>query len=325
VVVLFRERSPAGIIWIFLIAFGLHAHSFLEQPVVLSTAKDGLISYFFRHVLQGITGLPVFLLYMLLLFAQALRFNYVMNDLRMFQHSSFLTAMSYIMFASLLPQWHIVSPALVANIFIIWIYSLILKLYNNKNPRSLLYNIGLITGLALVCYHPLILMGVIVLFAVIVIRPFNLTEIFVLLMGFLTPFYFLGAYLYMTDQWDDLIRYLPSWKFRWPGIQKDYRLLLTFGVLIISLISGLFIWERNNRRMLIQSRKNWGVLLLMFLLFLPVPLVHYQHSINAMMLWIPPLAAFAANAFLYPRKTLFPLVLFWIITAISVYNNWLHR
>jgi hypothetical protein len=322
VVVLFRERSPASIIWVLLIAFGLHAHSFIEHPVVLATAKDGLISYFFRLFLTGINGLPVFLLYMLLLLVQALRFNYVMNDLRMFQHSNFLTAMAYVMLASLLPQWHTVSPALVANIFIIWIYSLILKLYNNKNPRSLLYNIGLITGLAIVCYHPLILMLVIVLFAVIVIRPFHLTEIFVLLMGFLTPFYFLGAYLYMTDQWDDLIRYLPSWHFKWPILQKDFRLLLTLILFIISFLAGIIVWERNNRRMLIQSRKNWGVLLLVFVLFLPVPLVHYEQSINAMMLWIPPLAAFVANAFLYPRKTLFPLILFWLVIAISVYNNW---
>lgn len=323
-VVLFRERSPASIVWILLVAFGLHAHSFLEQPVVLYTAKDGLISYLFREFLQGLKGLPVFLLYMLLLVAQALRFNYVMNDLRMFQHSSSLTAMSYIMFASLLPQWHMVTPALVANIFIIWIYSLILKLYNNKNPRSLLFNIGLITGLAIVCYHPLILMGVIILFALIVIRPFNLTEIFVLLMGLLTPFYFLGTYLYITDQFFDLIRYLPSWEFKWPKIEKDYRLLLTLGLLILGLIAGFITWERNNRRMLIQSRKNWGVLLLMFVLFLPVPLVHYEHSVNSMMLWIPSLAAFAANAFLYPRKTLFPLILFWLTVAVSVYNNWFH-
>ncbi|HEX6915150.1 MAG TPA: DUF6427 family protein [Chitinophagaceae bacterium] len=321
-VVLFRERSPASLIWILLIAAGLHAHDFMTQPVVLSAAKDGLISWFFRMLLPGLSGLPVFLLYLLLLMIQALRFNYVMNDLRMFQHPNFLTAMSYVMFASLLPPWHTVSPALVANIFIIWIYSLILRLYNNRNPRSLLFNIGLISGLAIVCYHPLILMAVVVLFALIVIRPFNLTEIFVLLIGVVTPFYFLGAYLFLTDQWDDLLRYLPSWDFRWPALQKDYRLALTIGVLLVSFLSGIFVWERNNRRMLIQSRKNWGVLLLLFLLFLPVPLVHYENSVNAMFLWIPPLAAFAANAFLYPRKTLFPVILFWLIIIISVYNNW---
>ena len=321
-VVLFRERSPASIVWILLLVLGLHAHMLLEQPVILSSAKDGLLSYFFRQVLTGLSGLPVVLLYLLLLLIQALRFNFVMNDLRMFQHSNFLTAMSYVMFASLLPQWHTLSPALVANLFIIWIYSLILKLYNNKNPRSLLYNIGLITGLAIVCYHPLVLMVLVVLFAVLVIRPFNVTELFVLVMGVITPFYFLGAYLYITDQWDDFIRYLPSWDFKLPKLAKDYRLLLTAGVLILSLICGIFIWEKNNRRMLIQSRKNWGVLLLLFLLFLPVPLVHFENSVNTMMLWLAPLAAFVANAFLYPRKTLFPVVLFWLILLVSIYNNW---
>jgi len=325
VVVLFRERSPISIVWVLLVAFGLHAHNFVEQPVILSTAKDGLISYCLRSLFSGVNGLPVFLLYMLLLVTQALRLNYVMNELRMFQNANFLTAMVYVMFASLLPQWHTVSPALVANVFIIWIYSLLLKLYNNKNPRSLLFNIGLITGLAIVCYHPLLLMLLIVLFAVLVIRPFNLTEIFVLLMGILTPFYFLGTYLYITDQWDDLIRYLPQWSFQWPRLERDYRLLFTLVLFVICFIAGVIVWEKNNRRMLIQSRKNWGVLLLLLLLFLPVPLVHYQHSINAMFLWIPPLAAFAANTFLYPRKTLFPLLLFWLIAGISVYNNWFSR
>jgi hypothetical protein len=127
----------------------------------------------------------------------------------------------------------------------------------------------------------------------------------------------------MTDQLDDLLRYLPSWEFRWPKLQKDYRLLLALILFVLSFLSGIIVWGQNNRRMLIHSRKNWGVLLLVFVLFLPVPLVHYQHSVNAMMLWLPPLAAFVANAFLYPRKTLFPLILFWLIVAVSVYNNWL--
>jgi hypothetical protein len=322
VVALFRERSPVSIVWVLLIAVALHAHSFMDSPVVLSTAKDGLISYFLRLTVANLSGLPVFLIYFLLLIIQALRLNAVMNDQRMFQYSNFLTAMSFVMLASLLPQWHTLSSALIANLFIIWIYSKLLRLFNNKNPRTLLYNIGLITGLAIVCYHPLLLMLFVVLFAVLVIRSFNLTEIFVLIIGIITPFYFLGVYLYLTDQWDDFIRYLPPWEFRWPVWKKEYKLVLTITILLLSLLSGFVIWERNNRRMLIQSRKNWGVLLLLFLLFLPVPLVHYQNSVNTMLLWIPPLSAFVANAYLYPRKTLFPLILFWLTVVISVYNNW---
>jgi hypothetical protein len=325
VVILFKERSPAIIIWVLLLTIGLHTHSFFEQPIVVTEHKDGLISYLLRDYLPPLPSVIIVGIYLLFLVSQALRLNYIMNELKMFQQSNSLTAMSYVMFASLMPAWHTLSAALIANTFIIWIYGKLLKLYNNHSPKTLLYNIGLITGIAIGCYHPLVLMIFAVVFTLLIIRPFHLTELIILLMGILTPFYFLGVFLFLADQWEVFIRYLPSRHFELPLLSKDWRLYLTAGLLGIGLIAGILVWQQNNRRMLIHTRKNWGVLFIILLCLLPIPFLHYKNSVNAVYLWLMPLSAFTANAFLYPKKRFFPLLLFWIIAAISVFNNWFYK
>ncbi len=324
-VLLFKERSPAAIIWVLLLTLGLHAHSFFGQPEIVTQHKDGLISFILREYLAFLQPALVTVIYLLLVLSQALRLNYIMNDLRMFQHSNFLIAMSYILFASLMPAWHTLSAALVANTFIIWLYSKLLKLYNNQSPRTLLYNIGLITGLTIACYHPLVLMILAVVLTLLIIRPFHLTEFIILLMGIITPFYFLGVYLFLTDQWDVFLKYLPSARFELPKLLKDYRLYLTGGLLSLGLITGVWVWENNNRRMLIHTRKNWGVLLIILLSLLPIPFVHFKNSVNAVYLWIIPLSAFTANVFLYPKNRFFPVFFFWLIVLVSVFNNWFYR
>lgn len=324
-VLLFKERSPAIIVWVLLLMLGLHAHSFFEQPVIVTQHKDGLISFVLREYVSFLTPPLITAIYLLLLLSQALRLNYLMNELRMFQHSNFLTAMSYVMFASLMPAWHTLSAALVANTFIIWIYAKLLKLYNNNSPRTLLYNIGLITGLTIACYHPLVLMVFAVVLTLLIIRPFHLTEFIILVMGIITPFYFLGVYLFFTDHWDVFIKYLPSSRLELPKLLRDYRLYLTAGLFCIGLVAGVWVWENNNRRMLIHTRKNWGVLLVILLCLFPIPFIHFKNSINAVYLWIIPLSAFTANVFLYPKNRFFPILFFWIIVAVSVFNNWFYR
>lgn len=309
-----------------LLTIGLHAHSFFVQPVIITEHKDGLLSFLLREYLPPLQPIITVGIYLFLLLSQALRLNYIMNAMRMYQQQgNYLTAMSYVMFASLMPAWHTISSALIVNTLIIRMYGMMLKLYNTQSPKSLLYNIGLLTGLAIACYHPLILMIFAVVFTLLIIRPFRLTEVIILLLGIITPFYFLGVFLFLTDHWVVFLKYLPSWKFDVPVLLQDWRIYLTAGLLAIGLIAGIWIWEQNNRRMLIHTRKNWAVLLVILFCLLPIPLVHFKNSVSAVYLWLMPLSAFTANAFLYPKKRFFPVLLFWVIVLVSVFNNWFYK
>jgi hypothetical protein len=72
----------------------------------------------------------------------------------MFQNTNFTTAMAYVLLSGMLTQWCSISPALIANFLLIWLFIKLSRLYNHPSPKTLLFNTGFIVGLSVVCYHP---------------------------------------------------------------------------------------------------------------------------------------------------------------------------
>jgi hypothetical protein len=73
----------------------------------------------------------------------------------------------------------------------------------------------------------------------------------------------------------------------------------------------------------IQIRKNWGVMMVMLLILLPIPFIFMYAGIESAFMCLLPIAAFASNAFSYPRRLILPNILFWLAVAVLVYNNWI--
>lgn len=125
---------------------------------------------------QYIAGLPstvLFLIYHAVVLVQAIRLNMVLSDLRMFQHNTYTTAMAYVLLTGLFTQWCSITPALLANFLLIWLFIKLSRLYNHPSPKTLLFNTGLIVGVAVLCYHPTAILVLVVLFALAVVRPLN--------------------------------------------------------------------------------------------------------------------------------------------------------
>jgi hypothetical protein len=63
-------------------------------------------------------------------------------------------------------------------------------------------------------------------------------------------------------------------------------------------------------------------MMLLLSLMLPVSFVFRDANLNTAILCIVPSAAFAANAYSYPKRLIIPNILFWLTAALLVYNNW---
>jgi hypothetical protein len=240
----------------------------------------------------------------------------------MFTRSNFLTAMSYILLSAVFIEWNQLTPALVANSMLIWLYIKLVRLFNDHSPKTLLFNIGLIIGTCVLLYHPTALMILLATFALMVVRPFEITEWLVLLMGICSPFYFLGVYLFLTDQFSHLTQYLPAWQLNIPHVHSRLLFLITIGTILIILFVGVYHWQNKNRRMLIHIRKNWGVLIVMLFVMLPVPFISKNAGVESLMLWIIPVCPFMAQGFLEPKKNRLPNVMFGVLVVLIVLNNW---
>jgi hypothetical protein len=322
VVFLFRDKSIVNIFFLILLGIAVHTHFFLTEPVLIIGKDDGLFSDILRSTISTIPTTFLFIGYELITLIQAIRLNMVLTDFRMFQSTNYVTAMTYVLLTGLISSWCSISPALISNSLVLWLFILLTRLYNNQSPRTLLFNIGLLVSVTILAYHPTAILILVVLFALAVVRPFRIAEWLVLLMGIMMPYYFLLAYLFMTNQLNVISRFIPSFQFHLPIQKIDLWLVASQSYLLIALLVGFIYWQKFNNRMVIQIRKNWSVMMVLLLIILPVPFVFLGASMDSAILILIPISAFIANAFGYPKRLLVPNLLFWLAIALVIHNNW---
>lgn len=278
-----------------------------------------------HYILRPLAGVPsifLSLLYYIIVLAQALRFNNLFNDVRMYPKQAFTAGLSYVLLTALLPAFNNITSALVVNSLIIWLFFRIVKLYSTPQAKALVFNIGLITGCTVLLYYPALSLVLLVFFALGVARPFRFNEWIILLLGIITPAYFWCGYLFITNQLAPTLQTLTGvlrlHKIIDPGIKHIAIALSVAGVV---LATGIFGWQANSNRMVIQVRKLWGTLFVMLLLMVPVLFIVVNSWPYALLLACVPGAAFMGNAFLYSNRII-SAILFWLMVAVVVYINW---
>ncbi len=316
----FKDKSTSAVFGVVFVCIVLHIFFLYNPPKIVTDPSDGLLFY----VLSPFSQLPsiaVSVMYYAIVLVQAIRLNYGLNDARMFQKIAFTTALGYILLTALLPSWNNITAALVENSMIIWLIFRVTKLNNIQSPKSLIYNIGLITGSAGLLYFPSLGIVPVIFFALGVTRAFRPNEWFVLLMGVITPFYFWGCYLFLTGQVNTIkvLQSLFQWHF---DVSSNIKLNIAFAAAGLLLIAGIYAWQANSNRMVIQVRKVWMVLFMMFLLFIPEIFFIKNTWPGALMLTCVPGAAFVSCTFLYSKR-LVSAFFFWLMVAVIVYVNWL--
>ncbi len=251
-----------------------------------------------------------------LLYTQAIAFNKLANDQKLMQKPNYLTAMSYLLITSLFSEWNILSAPLIINTLLVWVWARMSGLYNNPNPKSSLFNIGIIIGVSTFFYFPSIAFSVLIVSGLIVTRPFKLAEWLIALLGIITPYYFLISWAFLTDK---LMGY------RFPGVMISLPLfnksLWAIGAVILVFIAsviGIYFIQKNLMRQLVQTRKSWNLVFLYFLVALFVPFINATHTFEYWILCAVPLSAFIGCAFLYPRRLWFPRLLHWLMVAFVI-------
>ncbi|MCC6308684.1 MAG: hypothetical protein IT248_09340 [Chitinophagaceae bacterium] len=251
---------------------------------------------------------------LLLLFTQALMFNSFINRQKMTGRQTFLPAMSYLLLTSLLPDWNYFSAPLLVNTIFIFILSSLFQIYNNEKAKGIIFNAGFAGGVAVFLYFPSLLFGIWMLLALMIMRPFKINEWILCIVGISTPFYFYGIYLFIRDQW--------SWgalfstlHIKLPSIAQSLWLAISVFLIVVPFLMGAFYVQDNLRKMLIQVRKGWTILLLYLLVSLFIPLAGENQTFENWIIAAVPFAGFHACAYLYTTYRIVPILIFWASVA----------
>jgi hypothetical protein len=316
---IFKTNNPSGNAILFLYAIVLKFPMFMNLKAPQLQALDGI---FYKNILQGLGSIASFipfiysLLTFMLLFIQAIGINKIVNDQRFHKQTNYLTGMSFLLITSLFSDWFLFSAPLIVNTILIWIFSRLCVLYNNPASKSIIFNIGLATGLAAFIYFPSITFLLLVMSGIAISRPFRLQEWLTGLVGIFTPLYFFASWLFLTGKIST---------FRVPGFHLSYPHFMgnrwAYGALFVIVLAtalGLYFVNTNMRRQVVQTRKSWQLLFLYLIIATLVPFINATINFSYWIIVAVPLSPIIAAVFFYPQKKILPLALHWLMFGIYI-------
>lgn len=251
-----------------------------------------------------------------LVYSQAVMLNKFVKDNKLMQSSSYLVGMSYLLITSLFPEWQTFSSPLIVNSFLIAVLLQLSTLFNSQRPKTTLFNIGLMIGVASFFYFPSISFLLLLIAGLIFTRPFRMNEWMTGLMGVLTPYYFLIAWLFITDRFETYR--IPAISVAKPFFKDSTWSYIAIGMLSVLMLVGFFFIRNYQRRQLVQTRKIWGIVFLYLIVSFVVPFINVTERFDYWILMAVPSACIAAAAFLYPERRWFGLFFHWGLVALSI-------
>jgi hypothetical protein len=252
----------------------------------------------------------------LLLFSQALTLNTVVNEQKLLQKPNYLTAMSYILVTSLFSEWYNLSPPLIINTIMIWVLGQLCRLHNHPQPKSILFNIGIAIGINAFLYFPSLSFLILLIVGLTITRAFRIREWVMVLLGTVTPFYFVAAWYFLSDRLD-LMR-LPVVKVTIPLLRESRWAYSGMMLIAIAMLVGAIFIQANLGRQLVQTRKSWGLVFLYLLVAVFVPFINATDHFDYWILAAVPVTVIMAAAFLYPGRTWFAHTIHWGLVALII-------
>lgn len=315
----FKANNPNNNFLLFLYGLALKLPLFIYPQLPKLQSSDGILyKSFTSWMIKNVGNTPVIfsIITLILLFLQAVSFNKLVNDHRMLQRPNYLTGMSYLLITSLFSEWFALSAALITNTILIWVWSRLSNLHNNNNnAKTIIYNIGLVIGLASFFYQPAIVFILLFIVGVAITRAFRLNEWLIGLMGIFTSFYFFAAWLFITERWKTYP--YPRIDISMPIFHETRWALAALIMILLAMLLGIFFIRANMRRQVVQTRKSWQLLYLYLLVAAFVPFLN-SSNFNTWILAAVPASLIVGAAFFYPDKKWFPALMHWGLVGLSV-------
>jgi hypothetical protein len=324
VIGIFKQKTPANLLVLFIAGILIKLPVFMEPHDPVVRATDGILYKAIIDFLDPLARSVSFLYPLLtygLLFLQAVMLNRFINNQRMTTKPTFLTGMAYIIVTSLLPEWNYFSAPLLVNSILLVILAGVFGIYNKQNARAAIFNIGLALGIAGFLFVSSLVFVIWIFLAMAVTRPFRVNEWLILLLGVTTPFYFYAIYLIINASWN-WDTFFPQLTAGVPSVKQSAWLAGSVFLLMIPFLAGGYYVQENLRRMLINVRKGWSLLLLFLLVSLLLPFINTSNTFENWIMAMIPMAAFHGCAYLYSTWRPLPYLLFWITLVFVVYYQY---
>lgn len=301
---------------VLVVLFFLLRLPFLATEIVAPAKFSGgyLEPWFYNQISQKIDHTTLQILGMLWIALSLLLASFAAVRARLFGKSGLIAAICMLLLLCMHPQTASPSPALILLPLLILFFLNSLGLYAAYKPISGIVNAGAIAAVGYLLYHPFLWVALASFVMLAQLRAFRIKEWLQLLTGLMLPVYVLLSIQYLTDTWQPE-ELLPKWGYAAPQSNWNAYWWLYTGTYALLCMAALGPWRTTLNRSLIQSRKNWYVLLLTGLLLLPSTIWPAQNFLGALTLLSFPAGMYVSNIF-WGESSWWKNLLFWLWLAV---------
>lgn len=123
---------------------------------------------------------------------------------------SYLPALFFVVFSSAYRPLQQFDPAIVSALLLVFALDRIFASYDKFEPVNNLYQAAFLVALASLFYSPSAFYVLLIFISAAIFRPFNLRHLLSIVLGFLTPWFFLVFYEYYTSTSFSFLYYLKT-------------------------------------------------------------------------------------------------------------------
>lgn len=134
-----------------------------------------------------------------LIIAEAIILNAIILKHRLNRTQSTITAAVFALYCSYCLSEVMFHEVIVANLFAILSLRSLFRIYKKHLPITSLFNAGFFIGIAGVIYTPYLILSIPLFMGLFALRSINIKEILQLVVGLMTPYFFLSIALYYFD------------------------------------------------------------------------------------------------------------------------------
>lgn len=307
---LFASNQLFNQIALFVIAILLSVFSFVYpiEPLIIGAGPLSELLYTYLNPI----GIGSKILFFFILFFQAFFLNQIVANFKISYEHTAVPGLVYVLLLGFHPQFHYLSPFILANSFaLLAIYNL-LATFRAKAPAHHIFNCGFYAATAVLCcpYFFFIIIGS--WLGLNTLLNFKFRDLVVYLSGIFVPYFLWWTIIFWQDKADYFfytiwIKFTGFFKPSGFEFISDYILL---GIFLLFCLIAIISFGLYTSRQSFQAQKNVRVLYFMYLLGLISLLFNDHLKIQNFQSLALMLGMFLAFNLLYTKKQLLKELLF---------------
>ncbi len=309
----FREPGPDVIVLIIIFLFLIWLNAFLNPQLPSSFDFDTSPMPLFALLLAIAGSNPLVNVIFSFLFVLLIAFLLVNFNTTVFfiSERTFLPALIYVLLSGFFPQQQILNPALPAVIFLMLALKRIMDSYKIQGTAYSFFDTGLLISTGSLFYAGFIWFGLLLFIGIAILRPVNIKEIVISLLGLATPWFIICGFYYISGK--DLSLLLSDVNYNLFTADKHFVFSgLTIAVLIIAgiilIICSLHLLSAINSKK-IKSRKTFMLLIWLFAISVGTYFIFKPVSVEIFWITAVPVSYIISHYFVFKKKRLIPEIL----------------